>query len=343
VKIAIVHAQPAARKGLAGIIRQSDYQLAWCAADNTEAVDLNAVDAPDVILMDAQMDAAGIIRRILQQNPCPILMVTDSIEKHADLVFKAMGAGAVDAVAVPEIKHAAETVLKKIARLGLLSHSVGKIDATVHTGIPSNEPGYQHMVIIGCSSGGPTAVASLLARLPANYHSPVVVLQHINAEFAPHLATWLDEKTPLQVKIAQTGDRLAAGLVYIAASGNHLVMNQEYKLYYNVEPRETYYRPSVDVFFHSVAKHWSNPLTAILLTGMGRDGAQGLLELREVGAYTIAQDEHTSAVYGMPKAAARMGAAVDILPIQKISYVLNETALETAKQCKIRRSRGVNV
>jgi two-component system response regulator WspF len=340
VKIAIVHAQPTAREGLARIIRQSSYQLAWCVADNSEAIEFNAVDAPDVILMDAQMDGAEAIRRMMQQNPCPILMVTDSIERHADLVFKAMGAGAMDAVAVPEIDYAAETVLNKIARLGLLSHSLGKIDAGVQNGISSNESGYQHLVIVGSSSGGPTAVASLLARLPANYHSPIVVLQHINAEFAPHLATWLDEKTALQVKIAQTGDKLAAGLVYIAASGNHLMMNQEYKLYYNVEPRETYYRPSVDVFFHSVAKHWTNPLTAILLTGMGRDGAQGLLELREMGAYTIAQDERTSAVYGMPKAAACMGAAVDILPIQKISDVLNESAFETAKLCKYRRSRG---
>jgi two-component system response regulator WspF len=97
----------------------------------------------------------------------------------------------------------------------------------------------------------------------------------------------------------------------------------------------------VDVFFQSVAKHWIYPVTAILLTGMGRDGAHGLLALRGAGAYTIAQDEQTSAVYGMPKAAVHLGAAVDILSIQKISDVLCESAFETAKQCKIRRSRGV--
>jgi chemotaxis response regulator CheB len=96
----------------------------------------------------------------------------------------------------------------------------------------------------------------------------------------------------------------------------------------------------VDVFFHSVAKHWKHPMTAILLTGMGQDGAQGLLELRGAGAYTIAQDKKTSAVFGMPKVAARLGAAVDVLPINKISDVLCESALETAKRCKNRRSRG---
>jgi two-component system response regulator WspF len=118
------------------------------------------------------------------------------------------------------------------------------------------------------------------------------------------------------------------------------MLNSEYTLYYNVEPRETYYRPSVDVFFLSVAKHWKHPITAILLTGMGQDGAQGLLELRGAGAYTIAQDENTSAVFGMPKVAARLGAAVEVLPIHKIADVLCESALETAKRCKIRRSRG---
>jgi len=119
------------------------------------------------------------------------------------------------------------------------------------------------------------------------------------------------------------------------------MMNSECRLYYNVEPRETYYRPSVDVFFHSVAKYWQYPITAILLTGMGQDGAEGLLALRGAGAYTIAQDEKTSAVFGMPKVAARLGAAVDVLPIDKISDVLCDSALETAKHCKIRRSRGV--
>ncbi|MCG6968892.1 MAG: chemotaxis-specific protein-glutamate methyltransferase CheB [Gammaproteobacteria bacterium] len=341
MKIAVVHAQLKTRQALARILRQSEHQLLWCIADNAEAVTLSAEALPDVILMDPQVNGTQCIQRIMQRNPCPILIVTDSIEQDRDAVFKAMGAGAMDAVAISDMENASAMIMKKIALLGLLSKSASKFQNLAHAGRQAADPKGQHLVLIGSSSGGPTALSSLLTPLPADYHSPIVILQHIDVQFASQLATWLDEKTALRVKTAQAGDNLVAGVVYIAASANHLMMNQDYKLYYNVKPLETYYRPSVDVLFHSVAKHWKFPLTAILLTGMGQDGAQGLLELRGEGAYTIAQDEQTSAVYGMPQAAARLGAAVDVLPIGKISDVLSESALETAKQCKICRLRGV--
>ncbi len=345
MRVAIVNDMPMAAESLARIIRRSEHNLAWCAYNGAEAVKLSSIDPPDLILMDLfmpVMNGVEATRRIMQSHPCPILIVTASIEQHSDMVFEAMGAGAMDAVATPNMENDANTVLKKIALLGLLSKP------GLNFKMPPQHPGKnptpqeKHLVTIGSSSGGPAAIATLLSRLPENYHSPIVVLQHIDALFAPQFASWLNEKTALKVKTAQESEILQAGTVYIATSDNHLMLNSECRLYYNVEPRETYYRPSVDVFFHSVAKHWKYPVTAILLTGMGQDGAQGLLELRGVGAYTIAQDEETSAVFGMPKVAARLGAAVDVLPINKISDVLCESALEMAKQCKIRRSRGVN-
>jgi chemotaxis response regulator CheB len=344
MRVAIVNDMPMAVESLARMLRHSEHDLAWCAYNGAEAVKLSAIDPPDLILMDLVMPVMNGVeatRRIMQSQPCPILIVTASIEQRCDIVFEAMGAGAMDAVATPNIETGTNLLLKKIALLGLLRNPVDKFEMPPQNFEDGIKFPAKHLVVIGSSSGGPAALATLLSRLPEYYHSPIVVLQHIDAQFAPQFALWLNEKTPLNVKTAREGDLLQAGHVYIAASDDHLMLNSEYTLYYNVEPRETYYRPSVDVFFHSVAKHWKYPITAILLTGMGQDGAQGLLELRGAGAYTIAQDESTSAVFGMPKVAARSGAAVEVLPIQKIADVLCESALEKAKRCKIRRSRGV--
>lgn len=343
MRIALLIGMSLARDAWTRIIRKSQHQLAWCAASEAEALHMSARDTPDVILMDVavpRMHGADTVRQIMQRNPCPILIVTASIEHDSDIVFQAMGAGAMDAVSTPNIESSAGAVLKKIALLGSLRKPVVKLDRLAYGSGDQGVSHSRHLVVIGCSSGGPAALENVLARLPGDYHSPIVVLQHIDAQFAPHLAGWLAEKTALQVTLAREGDDLEAGWVYIAASGNHLMMNRDSRLYYNVEPRKTYYRPSVDVFFHSVAMHWKHPLTAIVLTGMGQDGANGLLELRERGAYTIAQDEQTSAVYGMPKVAARLGAAMDILPISTITDVLCHSALETAKRCRMRRFRG---
>lgn len=324
-----------------------EHQLTWCARNCAEAVNLSGLDPPDLILLDLMMrgtNGAETTRIIMQHHPCLILIVTASIQDHCDSVFEALGAGAVDAVAMPnmltpESSQDLQVLVKKIALLSLLRGSQPN-----PFGWKGNEERLgerqKHIVAIGCSSGGPRALATLLAGMPNDYHSPIVVLQHMDAQFMPWFAKWLGEKIRLKVKLVSDGSFLQPGFIYLAASGNHLVMNRETKLYYQVEPRETYYRPSVDVFFHSVAKYWENPVTAILLTGMGQDGARGLLDLRYRGAYTIAQDEITSAVYGMPKAAAGLGAAVEILPIYKISEVLRESAVEKAKNCKVRRLRG---
>lgn len=346
MRIAIVNGVRLATHALVSIIRESgEHELAWCAENGEEAVSRCETDLPDLILMDlATINGVVTIRRIMLSHPCPILIVTASVQQHYDVVFEAMGAGAIDVISASELyggaAQGAELLLKKIALLGFFRHSYrsvfqGDLDLQEAAQIS------KHLVVIGCSSGGPTAVASLLTKLPSKYLAPIVVIQHIDAQFAPSLARWLDEKTTLQVKAAEEGEFLRTGCVYIAAKDKHLMMNRECRLYYNVEPHETYYRPSVDVFFYSVATHWHYPVTAVLLTGMGGDGAHGLLKLRRTGAYTVAQDEQTSAVYGMPKVAAELGAAVDILSLEEISRVLRESAFENAVECKSRLSGGV--
>jgi two-component system response regulator WspF len=155
--------------------------------------------------------------------------------------------------------------------------------------------------------------------LPRHFPAAVVVIQHVDAQFAPLMADWLNQTSALPVRIARQGDRPEAGTALLAGTNDHLVFLNPRELGYTPEPRECNYRPSIDVFFESVVRHWKGKSAGVVLTGMGRDGANGLRAMRDAGSPTIAQDATTSVVYGMPKAAAEQGAAVNILPIEEIA------------------------
>jgi two-component system, chemotaxis family, response regulator WspF len=175
------------------------------------------------------------------------------------------------------------------------------------------------LVGIGSSAGGPPALAVLLRGLPRSFPAAIVIVQHIDGRMAAGMADWLGHHSALPVRVAAEGDRPTGGHVLIAATSDHLVLKSSERLGYTTEPRELVYRPSVDVFFQSVRRRWRARAVGVLLSGMGRDGALGLKELREHGCHTIAQDEASSAVYGMPKAAAAISAAVDVLPMDHIA------------------------
>jgi chemotaxis response regulator CheB len=159
----------------------------------------------------------------------------------------------------------------------------------------------------------------------------MVIVQHVDPHFAVGLAAWLDQQTPLQVRTAHEGDHPKPGLVLLAGSENHLVFASATRLTYTREPVECSFRPSVDVFFKSVVRFWPGEVIGVILTGMGRDGAEGLLALHESGHYTIAQDEASCAVYGMPKAAAELRAAREIVALDNISARLLTLLTTTAK------------
>jgi chemotaxis response regulator CheB len=151
-----------------------------------------------------------------------------------------------------------------------------------------------------------------------DFPAPIVLVQHVDVQFAKGLADWLQYQTRLKVRIAAEADRPTPGTVLLAGTEDHLVLSSPTRLTYSREPSHSSYRPSVDVFFKSVECFWPGPVVAALLTGMGRDGAEGLRLLRTRGHHTIAQDRASSAVYGMPKAAVELDAASEILPIDKI-------------------------
>lgn len=322
------------------IASSGEHEVAWIAMNGREAVDACRRDRPDLILMDLnmpEMDGVEATRRIMAESPCPILLVTASIDANVSGVYEAMGHGALDAVDIPSIGAAgsvseqSQALLARIATIGKLSRDVRPLGPPVRTA-RSFDPSAQCLVAIGASAGGPAALAALLGALPADFPAPIVLVQHLDAQFVPGLANWLSQYTTLTVRPAREGDRPEPGTVLIAATGDHLVLKEDGRLGYRSEPRDYVYRPSVDVFFESVADWWQGELAAILLTGMGRDGARGLKILRDKKYLTIAQDKATSAVYGMPKAAAAIGAAAEILPLAAIAPRLAELCRQTPQK-----------
>jgi chemotaxis response regulator CheB len=324
LRIAIVNDMLMAREALRrAIAEMPGHSLAWTARDGEDAVKRCAADTPDLILMDLimpVMNGVEATRRIMAQAPCAILVVTATVEGNTAMVFEALGAGALDAVQTPEL--AATGQLGGASALQVKIETIRQlVFGNVHRR-HSGENLISPLTVIGASAGGPAALRVILHELPADFFSPIIIVQHIDAQFAPAMAVWLDEQSPLTVRVAAKGDHPQAGTVLIAASNDHLVFIDSQTLSYTPEPLACHYRPSVDVFFESVSNHWRGSVVAVLLTGMGRDGARGLKTLRAAGARTIAQDAATCVVYGMPKAAAELDAAGEILPLDRIASSL---------------------
>jgi two-component system, chemotaxis family, response regulator WspF len=327
MRVAIAHRSSREAKILIGAISsQPGYEIAWVAGTGAEAIEKSISEPPDILLIDLMLSGAQgaeATRTIMKKSPCAILIVTPSATEDAAQVFEAMGNGALDVVSAPtrdalgRVKGRDE-LLKKIA---IVEKLIRRGDGNTNGPFPEKVRSMQAgpLVAIGSSTGGPKALAVVLSGLPDHLGAPVVIVQHLDVQFAEGLADWLDGQTRLKVVLAGEDMALNKDTVYVAGTNDHLVLGPDLAFHYVVEPKGYPYRPSVDRFFVSARDWWREKGVAVLLTGMGKDGAKGLLTLREAGWHTIAQDETTSVVYGMPKAAADLGAAQEILPIEKIA------------------------
>ncbi len=309
-------------------------EVAWIARDGEQAMAMTRADGPDVILMDLFMpgtDGVEATRRIMNESPCAILVVTATVSGHISKVYQAMGSGALDAVDTPVLGSGGEvagaaSLLRKIDVIGKLIGKTPPHTATLPSSAPVEwpiqEPALHPLVLLGSSTGGPFALAEILSKLPASLKTTIVIVQHVDAAFAPGLGQWLSQHAGRKVELIRGGMELTEGMILLSGTDDHLVLGANGRLYYSAEPRTLSYRPSVDVFFKSVAGHWPRSGVAALLTGMGRDGAEGLLQLRRLGWKTIAQDESTSVVWGMPRAAVALGAADQVLPLPLIGQAI---------------------
>ena len=327
------------------------------ARDGKEAVALVERLRPSVVLMDLDLPVmSGIeaIERIMAGSPTPILVCSGFVEGVARAnALAALAAGAVDVLAKPGPSDAtrmdeyAEVLRKRArvaARVRVIRHPRGRLrpDAgerspvltatttrrplAAEVSVP-RQPAVRDVALIavGASTGGPQALLTLLAGLPADLQQAVVVVQHMAAGFIPGLASWLDDLVPLPVVVGESGRRLARGTVTIAPSGGNLLV-QDDRLRTVCTPPEPgqFHVPGIDATFRSVAAALGPAACGVLLTGMGRDGAAGLLSMRRRGAVTVGQDEASCAVYGMPAAAAAAGAVEHVLPLDRIAATVLE-------------------
>jgi two-component system response regulator WspF len=283
----------------------------------------------------ASRDGVEATRRIMACTPCAIVIVTGSVQINAARVFEAMGHGALDVVDMPasgpgDLRDSAARLLAKIATVSSL---IGEKDSARRAPAPGNSASEgilrQPLIAIGASAGGPSALAAVLRGLPKDFPAAIVVIQHVERQFAGGMADWLSLQSAMPVTVAREGECPTVGRVLLAGTSDHLALKAAHRLGYTPEPRDYLHRPSVDVFFESVNRLWSGDAVGVLLTGMGSDGARGLKAMRNRGHHTIAQDRSTSAVYGMPKAAAALNAAVDILPMERIASRLVEVVVGT--------------
>ncbi|MEO1621015.1 MAG: chemotaxis-specific protein-glutamate methyltransferase CheB [Cyanobacteria bacterium J06632_3] len=312
------------------------YKIIWCAGNGQEAIVFAQKHTPDLLLMDLLMpgvDGVEATRQIMTRSPCAILLVTASLTNNVSKVFEAMRHGALDVVSTPILglydgaalaEPIAQPLLDKMAMVtAIIGKSVRRGNAArVHQSCPVLRSALPQLVVIGSSTGGPKALCKILSQIPTSAELAIVVVQHIDKQFAAGLASWLDSQTSLSVAVARSGDRAKPGQVLIAETNEHLVMKSDHTLTYQNVAHSHPHRPSVDIFFESVARHWQQPAQAVLLTGMGRDGAMGMNLLHSAGWHTIAESQKSCVVYGMPRAAIEMGAATEILPVSEIASAL---------------------
>jgi two-component system, chemotaxis family, response regulator WspF len=330
LRIAIANDRPIAIEALRRVITTvPSYTIAWIAQNGTATVTQAAIDPPDILLMDLLMPGMNGVeatRQIMAQSPCAILLVTATVSSLGGLVFEAMGHGALDAVNTPilGLRESADQGSELLSKIATIARLIGKSarsrpSLSQASQTKTSTKSFTPLVIIGASTGGPQALRTILTQLPADFPGAIAIVQHIDAQFASGFVEWLNQHTSLSVQIARPGDRLQANTVTIAATNHHLILQADLTLTYTPHPLNLPYRPSVNVFFKSVAQHYPRPGIGVLLTGMGRDGAEGLQSLQEIGWHTIAQSQASCVVYGMPKAAVELGGVTEILPIDAIA------------------------
>ena len=335
IKVLIVDDSAVVRQVLAEQLKTvPGLKVVGAARDPIFAIRYMEKEWPDVIILDIEMprmDGITFLKKIMSEHPTPVVICSTLTVKGAEVAMQALASGAVDIITKPKaglkdflqdsktllvhaVKGAAQSKLSRIKSTASSSRMpvTTKYNADVMLAQASSKPMTKttdRVIAIGTSTGGTQALESVLTRLPCNIPG-IVVVQHMPEEFTKAFALRLDSLCELKVKEAETNDRVIPGQVLIANGGRHMLLRRsgaQYRVELKDGPLVSRHRPSVDVLFRSVASTAGANAIGIIMTGMGDDGAHGLKEMRDAGAYTLAQDEKSCVVYGMPKEAVKIG------------------------------------
>lgn len=337
IRILLVDDSELARSLLREIINaEDDLLVVGEAADGLQACQLADSLQPDIICMDLDMprlDGAEAIDRIMHQKAIPILVVSASSD--AAQAYQALDLGALDVIAKPGLdpQRARELVdkLRLLAGVAVITRLRPAALTAAACPLPtaSGERGFNRLIVIACSTGGPQALAQLLPQLDPCLPAPVLISQHMSDGFADGMARWLSGLSSLPVQVASHGELLRPGQVYLSPSEQHMSVDSNHRI--RLQPRQPadLYHPSCDILLESVARFYGPDAIGLIMTGMGRDGSQGMLQLRESGARTLAQDEASSVIFGMNQEAIAKGAIQQILPLDALPARLNQLAMES--------------
>ncbi|SCX14285.1 protein-glutamate methylesterase/protein-glutamine glutaminase [Agrobacterium rosae] len=354
VRVLIVDDSASVRQTLTAVLEADPaIEVIGAASDPFAAAKKIQEDLPDVITLDVEMprmDGITFLRKIMAQHPIPVVMCSSLTEAGSETLLQALEAGAVDIILKPRIgaaDHLAESAqricevvksaaharvkgIKTLSRHAIPNAPQAKLTADAVLPPPSGKAMARTMemvVCVGASTGGTEALREMLERLPAN--SPgILIVQHMPEKFTAAFARRLNTLCDVEIKEAEDGDTVLRGHVLIAPGDKHMLLERQGARYYasvRNGPLVSRHRPSVDVLFRSAARAAGSNALGVIMTGMGDDGARGMLEMHQAGALTIAQDEASSVVFGMPKEAIAHGGVDKILPLNQIAQeILNE-------------------
>jgi two-component system chemotaxis response regulator CheB len=335
IKVLIVDDSALVRKILSEeLSKYPDIEVVGTAVDPYVARDKIAQLRPDVISLDIEMprmDGLSFLAKLMKHHPLPVVVVSSLTPTNSDAAIRALALGAVEVISKPGSAFSVPEVGHQLVR-ALRAASIAKLPGREEDAPPLSPSSTllaqiqttHQVVAIGASTGGTRAIESVLRQLPLNAPGTLVV-QHMPAGFTASFAARLDQLCAVEVREAADGDVVLPGLVLLAPGGRHMVLERSgarYQVRVKDGPPVHHQRPAVDVLFHSVARHAGRNAVGAILTGMGADGAKGLLAMHDAGAHTLAQDERSCVVFGMPREAIEMGAATEVVPLSRMTQAI---------------------
>ena len=325
----------------------AEIQVIGTAADGQQALTFLETRQPDIITMDIHMphlDGFETTCRIMETRPTPIVMVSANLKAgETELAFRALRAGALDAVEKPsgpghpdyeKLSRQLLDTVKAMAGVKVIKRWPQKNSPATSPQKPLQVLAASHAakkyqaVVMGASTGGPPVLQTILNALPADFPLPIAIVQHIAPGFTQGMADWLTQTTQFPVSLALNGETMSAGRAYMAPDNCHLSVDSNARLWLRDTPPENNLRPAVAVLFRAAEVAFGGACIAVLLTGMGRDGAEELRVLKDAGAVTLAQDQASSIVHGMPGEAIKLGAATYVAPPPRIAALLQSLAAQ---------------
>jgi two-component system chemotaxis response regulator CheB len=335
IRVLIVDDSAIVRKMLAeALAGEPDLEVVGTAPDPYVARDKILSLRPDVLTLDIEMprmDGLTFLKKLMRFHPLPVIVISSLAQSSSQIALEALQCGAVEVLAKPggpysvgELRHDLPHKVRAAASARVGQAKPQMADPTPGFPLALASASSSTVIAIGASTGGTEAIREVLAALPQNMPG-IVIVQHIPAVFSTAFANRLDGLSKLRVKEAADGDRVTAGLALVAPGNFHMTLHKaggEYRVSILDGPRVCYQRPSVDVLFESVAQAAQSDAIGAILTGMGSDGAQGMLKMKRAGARTLAQDEASCVVFGMPREAIRMGAVDKIAPLDRMAAEL---------------------